>query len=56
MTVTTPIILDTAVSFADLDAAVTDLGWQRHGTTAVPVVGGEPEPELTERIRTDLGL
>jgi hypothetical protein len=41
---TTPMILDTAVTFADLDAAVTDLGWVRHGTTAAPpLVPGEPE-------------
>jgi hypothetical protein len=57
MTVTTtPIILGTPVSFADPDAALTDLGWRRHGTTAAPVLGGEAEPELTERIRTEMGL
>lgn len=41
---TTPMILDTAVTFADLDTAVTSLGWERHGTTAAPpLVPGEPE-------------
>lgn len=40
----TVMVLDTAVTFADVESAAADLGWQPHGTTAIPpLVPGEPE-------------
>jgi hypothetical protein len=40
----TVMVLDTAVTFPDVEAAAADLGWQLVGTTALPpLVPGEPE-------------
>jgi hypothetical protein len=39
----TSMVLDTSVTYADLETAVTDLGWQRQAIAMQPLVSGEPE-------------